>query len=390
MPPSASPAVSLLPFSLFYFSYFAFQGLFSPFWGLYLESLSFSAWQISVLMALSTLARIVAPGFWGWLADRRGRRRAIILTTSLLSAAAFLLVGLDRAFWWVFVSLAVSHFFWAAALPLVEASTAHLTRAQPGRYSRVRVWGSIGFVCLAMSGGLLLDLIGIGNLPWALCALLGLVAAVAWRVPEVAAERKNGQSTSMAATLRRPEVMALFGCCFLMAFAHGPYYTFFSIGLKQAGYEQGAIGMLWGLGVVSEVAVFLLMPKIMARARLETLMLASLLAAALRFALIAAAAELAWVAIGAQLLHALTFGLHHAASVGLIHRMFDQHHHGRAQGLYIIASFGVGGSAGGLIGGLAWPHGGMATTFAMSTAAAVLGVLLCRRWLRPAAPVQAG
>ena len=145
-----------------------------------------------------------------------------------------------------------------------------------------------------------------------------------------------------------------------------------------------------GLGVVSEVAVFLLMPKIMARARLETLMLLSLLAAVLRFALIAAAAELAWVAIGAQLLHALTFGLHHAASVGLIHRMFDQHHHGRAQGLYIIASFGVGGSAGGLIGGLVWPHGGMATTFAMSTAAAALGVLLCWRWLRPAAPVQAG
>ena len=226
MSSSASPAVSLLPFSLFYFSYFAFQGLFSPFWGLYLQSLSFSAWQISVLMALSTLARIVAPGFWGWLADRRGRRRAIILTTSLLSAAAFLLVGMDRAFWWVFVSLAVSHFFWAAALPLVEASTAHLTRAQPGRYSRVRVWGSIGFVCLAMSGGLLLDGIGIGNLPWALCALLALVAVAAWRVPEVAAERKGGPSAPIAATLRRPEVMALFGCCFLMAFAHGPYYTF--------------------------------------------------------------------------------------------------------------------------------------------------------------------
>ena len=83
------PAVAdLRPFAAFYFSYFAFQGLFGPFWGLYLESLSFSTVQISVLMALSTLARIVAPGLWGWLADRRGRRRSIILSTSLLSALA--------------------------------------------------------------------------------------------------------------------------------------------------------------------------------------------------------------------------------------------------------------------------------------------------------------
>ena len=46
------------------------------------------------------------PGLWGWLADRRGRRRSIILSTSLLSALAFAFVGLDNGFWWVFISLA--------------------------------------------------------------------------------------------------------------------------------------------------------------------------------------------------------------------------------------------------------------------------------------------
>ncbi|NWK79112.1 MFS transporter [Aquitalea sp. LB_tupeE] len=363
---SAVAAPSLRPFALFYFAYFAFQGLFGPFWGLYLESLSFSALQISVLMALSTLARIVAPGFWGWLADRQGRRRAIIISTSLCSALAFALVGLGHGFWWIFTSLAVSHFFWAGALPLVEASTAYLTRAQPGRYSRVRVWGSIGFVCLSMVGGYVLDLIHLVNLPWALL-LLAFIVLAGWFVPDVSNPRQHQAAGPIWQTLRQPRVLALFACCFLMAYAHGPYYTFYSIGLRHAGYDKGAIGLLWSVGVISEILVFLLMSRIMGR-----FSLASLLTAVLRFVLIACAVEQPVLAVLAQSMHALTFGLHHATSVGLIQRLFAQQHQGRAQGLYIIASFGVGGSSGGLVGGLLWPHGGMLPTFGMSVVAAAL------------------
>ncbi|MDC7691228.1 MFS transporter [Vogesella indigofera] len=377
------PAVAdLRPFAAFYFSYFAFQGLFGPFWGLYLESLSFSTVQISVLMALSTLARIVAPGLWGWLADRRGRRRSIILSTSLLSALAFAFVGLDNGFWWVFVSLAVSHFFWAAALPLVEASTAHLTRATPGRYSRVRVWGSIGFVTLSLVGGALLELLGLANLPWAVLALLLLIALAAWFVPEVHAAPRSTSRQSIAGTLRRPQVLALFACCFLLAFGMGPYYTFYSIGLQQAGYGKSAIGWLWSVGVICEIGVFLLMPRLMARFTLEQLMLASLLVTALRFVLIALLLAQPAVAVFAQTLHAFTFGVHHAAAVGLIHRYFAEQHQARGQGLYVIASFGIGGSAGGLLGGVLWPYGGVTLTFAVSAVVTFIGVLVSWRWLR--------
>jgi PPP family 3-phenylpropionic acid transporter len=164
---------------------------------------------------------------------------------------------------------------------------------------------------------------------------------------------------------------------------------FYSIGLRHAGYDKGAIGLLWSVGVISEILVFLLMPRIMGRFSLERLMLASLLTAVLRFVLIACAVQQPVLAVLAQSMHALTFGLHHATSVGLIHRLFAQQHQGRAQGLYIIASFGVGGSSGGLVGGLLWPHGGMLLTFGMSVVAAALGVLVCLRWLRPEPPATA-
>lgn len=377
------PPISLTPFAAFYFCYFAFQGLFNPFWGLYLESLSFSALQISVLMSLSTLARIVAPGFWGWMADRSGRRRRIIVATSLLSAALFAPLGWGQGFWWVFSCLALSHFFWAAALPLVEASTAELTRASPGRYSRVRVWGSLGFVALSVAGGYLLEWLPLSSLPWVLTGLLVVVLLAASRVPELPMERRAHGGSSLLATLRQPRVRTLFACCFLMAFAMGPYYVFYSIALKDVGYPRGFTGWLWAVGVISEILVFVAMPRIMGRFSLERLMLASLAAGVLRFALIALVLAQPALAFVAQTLHALTFGLHHAVSIALIHRFFAPEHQGRAQGLYVIASFGVGGSLGGLLGGVLWGVGGATLTFGASALVSALGMLVCLRGLRP-------
>jgi PPP family 3-phenylpropionic acid transporter len=369
---------SLLPFALFYFWTFAYSGLFGPFWGLYLDSLRFSSWQIALLISLSTLARIVAPGFWGWLADRQGRRRPIILLSSLASVLGFALICLhDKTFAWMFVWLALVHFFWSAALPLVEASTAWLTRAQPGRYSQVRVWGSIGYLLMALLGGYLLEHWPLASVPWLVLALLALIALAAYGLPETETPAQAETAGSLAATLRQPAVIVLFGCCFLMAFAFGPYYTFYSIGLKNAGYDKSLIGWLWALGVLCEIAVFWLMPRIMRRMALERLMLLSLVCAVLRFALIALAIDRPLWALSAQLLHAPTFALHHAAAIGLIHRYFALAQQAQGQGLYIIASFGVGGSAGGLLAGALWDQGGVALVFALSALAAALGVGLC-------------
>ncbi|MFC3625410.1 MFS transporter [Vogesella amnigena] len=381
MPVSAVPPLAAM--AAFYFSYFAFQGLFGPFWSLYLESLAFSPLQISILMSLSTLARIVSPVFWGWQSDRSGKRRAIIFWTSFAAVACFLLVVWQRSFWGMFATLALGFFFWAAALPLAEATTSQLTRSQPGRYSRIRVWGSIGFVCLASSGGYLLEWLSLASLPWLLCVLLALVVLAGWTVPEVAPEKRSRHQDSMLDTLRQPRVVALFACCFLLAFGMGPYYNFYSLGLKEAGYDKAATGWLWSVGVLAEIVVFWQMPRLMARFSLERLMLASLLVSAARFALIASLLAVPALAVLAQLGHAFTFGVHHAASVGLIHRLFSEQQQARGQGLYTVASFGIGGSLGGLLGGALWQHGGVALTFGISTVAALLGAAVCLKWLRP-------
>jgi MFS family permease len=68
------------------------------------------------------------------------------------------------------------------------------------------------------------------------------------------------------------------------------------------------IGMLWAVGVVAEVLMFMAMSRILARFSLRRVLLASFLLAALRWLLLGSLAEFLWLLLFAQVLHAATFG----------------------------------------------------------------------------------
>ena len=73
----------------YYFFYFAFVGAFSPYFGLYLQSIGQSAAEIGILMSLMSVMRMVAPTLWGWLADRMGVCTAIVRLSAGLSLLVF-------------------------------------------------------------------------------------------------------------------------------------------------------------------------------------------------------------------------------------------------------------------------------------------------------------
>jgi len=158
--------------------------------------------------------------------------------------------------------------------------------------------------------------------------------------------------------------------------AHGALYAFYSIYLEAAGYSKAMIGALWTLGVVAEVVVFLRLPQLMRRFSLRALLLASFLCAAVRFAAIGWAVELLAVLAVAQLLHAATFGVFHAASIAAVHRLFPGRIAGRGQAIYTSLTYGVGGAAGTLIAGWTWGALGAEASFAISALFGAAGAVL--------------
>ena len=373
----------------YYFFYFAFIGAFSPYFGLYLQSLNFSAWDIGLLMSQMQLMRLFGPNLWGWLADRFGRRMVIIRLAAFAGLAGF------TAFFWLdklagmLAAMTVIAFFWSAALPLVETLTFDHLRERRGHYSRIRLWGSIGFIVAVLATGAVLDVLPLNGVLWVCWSILFGILVLAAILPDAPAVPHPQDSLPVAEILRQPHVRALLAACFAMSAAHGALYVFYSIHLADSGYSKIEVGGLWSLGVLAEILVFMSMARLVLRYSLRSLLLASFAAAVLRFLLIGWGVESLAVMVVAQLMHGLTFGAYHAASIAAINLWFPGRAQGRGQALYSSISFGAGGLLGGLISGWVWEVIGAGWTYSLGSLFALIGLFLVWRWVSEPVAVDA-
>ncbi|QDD00007.1 MULTISPECIES: MFS transporter [Candidatus Methylopumilus] len=337
--------------SRFYFFYYFFVGSFVPYWGIYLQSENFSPSSIGILLSLFQISRIVAPNFWGWLADHSGHRVKWIKLTSFLGLIGFIGVFWAKGFFWIFLIMSALSLFTSSTLPLAESLTlAHLATTD-GHYSRIRLWGSIGFIVASLFLGYLIDLQGINILLWVLLITQAIIFFLSNTIPEAKEIHHKKNDLPIWKIIKTPSVVALLIGCTLMVSAHGVLYNFYSIYLKEHGYSSATIGWLWAVGVICEIFIFMLMPKILRRYSLKTILLLSLFLGVIRFILIGASPNHFYLLLIAQMFHAATFGSFHAASIEVIAYFFKGRNQSRGQAIYNSVAYGIGGTIGGLGGG---------------------------------------
>lgn len=367
--------------SSFYFFYFCLLGGTAPFLALYFHHLGFSAARIGELVAIPMLMRCIAPNLWGWLGDRSGQRLAIVRFGAVCTALCFAGIFLGHSYAWLALVMAGHAFFWHAVLPQFEVITlAHLS-GRTERYSRIRLWGSIGFICTVVGLGWLFERASLDAYPLALLAIMLGIIGASWWVPNAQppARHDEARAGGFLQQLRSPGVLAFYLCVCLMQLSHGPYYTFLTLHLEALGYSRGLIGQLWALGVVAEVLLFLIMPRLLQRFSLRQVLVASFLLAALRWLLLGTLAGHLPVLLFAQMLHAATFGSFHAAAIDFVQRSFQARQQGQGQALY-AALAGTGGALGALYSGYSWGSLGPAWTFAIASLAALAAAFII--WTR--------
>jgi len=375
---SPSPPFPYRRLAALYFGYFVHIGAFAPYFSLYLQSIGQSALQIGLLFALMQLMRIGAPHLWAALADRRGWRARLLQATLAGALAVFAGVFATTSFPGLVLVLAGFAFFTSATMPLLDAITLAGLRDRVERYGGIRMWGSIGFIVAVLGAGWLLDRVAIANLRWILAVALALTCALSLTLRDAPAPGAAVHEPVLPLLVRR-DVLVLLAANVLMNVAHGPLYAFFSIYLAQSGYGTTAIGVLWSLGVVAEIAIFLAAPAWMKRFAAVDILIATFALGVVRFALIAWAVESPAALVLAQVLHAATFGSCHVASVALVNQWFSGARQVRGQAVYLAAAFGFGGFVGALASGAAWEPLGPRWTYTGASGAAALGLVLLLR-----------
>jgi len=362
--------------SFFYGVFFLYAGMYVAYFPAYLAWRGLGAAEIAWVIALPAFVRCFAPAAWGWVADRTGWQRGIVVLSCAVNAACFALMPFAAGFaaiaWLIAASSAVA----AAAMPLVETITLGALAGRPeahlGSYGPIRLWGSIGFIAAVLGGGAWLDWNAVDALPAALALCSVLCTAAALRLP--AGARHAGQQAAPLVVSRAAQLVLAAGFC--MSAAHGALYAFFTLHLQREGYSGAAIGLFWSAGVLAEIVVFFYLPALFRRFALSAILVASFACAVLRFLAIGWFAALPAVLLPAQLLHAATFGSFHAASVAAIHRAFPAEAHARGQTLFSSICYGAGSAVGALLAGWAWEADGPGLAFTLSAAAAAAGLLL--------------
>ena len=360
----------------FYFCYFATLGAFLPFWSLYLRQIGFSAAEIGELTGLLLATKIIAPYLWSWLADKTGRCLRLIRLTLLFAVVIFAGFLYRHDYFWVAAVTVGFSFFWNATLPQFEAATLMHLRTAPQRYSRVRLWGSVGFIAAVLGIGRFLDDFNIEYLPWIIASLLLGNWLIALITPEVVVHHDGQPGDSLLKLMFKFELLAFFSVYLLLQVAHGPYYVFYSVYLQQHQYSATLTGLLWALGVCAEILVFFWMQGLLKYLSLRNLLLGSLALSMLRWLMIAYGADSLIVILLAQLLHAASFGVAHVVAMQLLHRYFGSHHQSTGQALYSSLSFGLGGMIGSFYSGYFWDVMGGETVFVIAAWASGLAFLI--------------
>ena len=365
----------------FYFFYFATLGGFLPYWSLYLKDAGFNPIEIGELSALLVGTKIIAPNLWGWIADHTGKSLRIIRIAAFFAAvlfAGFLWAHDYVRFAWITIGFS---FFWNAVLPQFEAVTLFHLKNEAHRYSRIRLWGSVGFVVSVLGIGRLLDSQPIALLPPIIVALLIANWWVALITPEAKTVQHEPAPLGMLQIIKKPEVLAFLAVNILLQVAHSPYYVFYSIYLKHYHYSATVTGLLWALGVLAEIVLFTYMSRLLKRYALRTVLLLSLALATGRWLMIGGCPDYLGVLIVAQLLHAATFGGAHVAAIHLVHRYFGDRHQGKGQALYSSLSFGLGGMLGSLYSGYYWESLGPRFVYTMAALCCSIAFVIAYLWV---------
>jgi MFS transporter, PPP family, 3-phenylpropionic acid transporter len=376
-----------VPLGGYYLLHFATVGIILPFLPAWYRSLQLSRSQVGWLAAMSPLLILVAPPVWGRVADRSGRADRVLSIIALGAGLGFLPLLWARTFP-ALLATAVAYAFFVSSVPtMADSLTLRRVELVGGSYSRLRLFGSLGFVLSSTAFGLTVSAVD-ARAVWVPLALM--FAAFGWSFSIRARSAPVDGISPLAGVglLRQRDIALLLGCTALHWIASTPYHGFFAIHVGELGLPPSVVGVGAGLGVVAEIVVLYVYPSTFGRMPPRYVLSLSFAATGLRWLLMSfLGGGVALVLV--QVLHGLTFGAFYTASVSALARRVPPHLRASGQALFAAVTFGVGGLIGYPAAGAGYDALGGHRLFAVAAALELLPLLLVLRVRPPPSPVVA-
>lgn len=326
----------------FYLFYFILVGVYIIYLPNMLKEHGLSATQVGIVYAAAPLMRFLLPFLFRRFVPLDARIYRVALGAMV---GASLLLGISVDAFGLY--LAINLIYGAAmgtVLPYVDAIALQtITREH---YGKVRLWGSVGFIAIALWMGQVLK--GLDQTFFYLAAASVMTALVGWQIVRFDPHRQLpvDRQSDRAFSLRR--YWAFWVSAFLLQASFGGFYNFFTIYEHAHGFAQTTISYLWSFGVLVEIAMLYFQGPLLRRNLMGVIELATL-SAVVRWAILWWWPDCLALSYASQALHALSFALYYTATIAYVHELYTQKK--LAQQFYLGITFGLGGSIGAVAAG---------------------------------------
>ena len=326
--------------ALFFVGLFLIQGVFLPYWPVWLKAQGLSAGEIGILLSLPNWVRVFADPLIAQRADHTGNRKTPMMWLAGIYVLTVLAFPVSSNFWWLAGLSVVIGFTFSPLLPLGTTITVHECKTRDLDYGRVRLWGSLAFIFASYGAGWVLDGTSTTWIVWMLFVAGIVNFAITTRMPDPQTDRSLRSGSSLVYLLRKPVFLIYLGCIGFAQGSHGTYYSFASVHWETVGYSHEMIGTFWSIGVIAEIALFAVAGKFV-RGRHPGILFALGATAGIVRWIVLGSSDAFWMIVLVQPLHAMTFGITHLAAVSFIARAIPQQLATSAQSLMATLSMGV-------------------------------------------------
>ncbi len=374
--PAQAPPQFALRLALFYGTVFGLIGTQLPFFPVWLAAIGLDAGWIGVVAAVPSLTRFTVLPLIASIAERRGSLRGALIVVTLATTLGFAALAPMREPLAVLMLFALTACAWTPTVPLTDGYALKGVLRYGLDYGPLRLWGSAAFIVGALGCGLLVDAIAAEQLIWVIVAVAALGAAASFVLRPLDAEPRpameHGAPMRASALLRRPAFVAIIAAAALIQGSHVAYYVFASILWKSQGLGGFTIAVLWALGVIAEIVLFALSPRLPLSP--PALILIGALAGVVRWSVTALEPSLP-VLVMVQLLHGLTYGATLLGTMALLARHVPGDVMASAQG-YLAAASGLVSSAATILSGQVYAQAGERVYFIMAAMALAGGAII--------------
>jgi MFS transporter, PPP family, 3-phenylpropionic acid transporter len=338
----AKKLLSPLSFLLgaYYFFYFALVGVYVIFMPKVLLELGYSAVDVGIIYAAAPFMRFLLPFVFRHYISLTPKVYQLSLLFTFIGTLLFLQTV--ESFW---IYLSANLLFGAAmgiSLPYVE--TIALDSLSRHHYGKVRLWGSLGFMGIALWLGKVL------SSPYETLYYLSAMAFLTLLFGAILT-RYDNMSHPVAqddASFSLRKYWAFWASIFLMQVGFGGFYNFFTIYQTDHGISLEMISWMWSFGVICEIVMLYFQGPLLQRNLLNILQFATLVTA-LRWMMLYLFPDSITLVFLSQSLHAIGFALYHTAAITYVFSLYTQKK--LAQQFFLGIAFGLGGSVGAVLSG---------------------------------------